>query len=183
MCGPFRPVRKSFLSKVRCLKLPHLIETIAWCKANWPVVIPTGDRIVMGYTLRMTLNTHVSGTDMVESGGIDYCFGDWVTDVCFTGSVTRFTSHVPFRDCLGARVVVDRMTPVAERSRWSLHLVLGVMFHPPFCAGSCPVASPFSILDIPLRRKDKQVITTLCEVSLFPLAAIGKGDVFRPKCH
>src|ERR1700749_246927 len=93
-------------------------------------------------------------------------------------AVAFLTSHVPFRNLLRLNVVVYGMTPVAKRTRGSLHVVGWVERCPPISPVFDEVFPPFLMGHIPLRWVNEVVIADFLEIALLPLAAISQRHVF-----
>ena len=99
------------------------------------------------------------------------------------GSVALLTTHVPFRHRLGLDVVVHRMAAVAKRTRGALHVVGRIAGHPPVGVWCNHVRSPDLIGYVPLRAERVEIIASLGEIALLPLAAVYKGNITLRELH
>ena len=131
------------------------------------------------HPLRVALDADVVGADRIEVGGVDDGVGHRVEDVVAAGAVARLAADVPLGGGLGPDVVVHRMAAVAQRPGGPLHLVHGIVLHPPLGAGPGAVAPPLAVLHVPLGREDVEVVAAAGEVALLPLAAVGVGHLLR----
>ena len=101
--------------------------------------------------------------------------------MAFTRTMAGFAPDVPFGRHLGLDVVVDRVTPITQRSCGALHLIVRVEVSPPVGARFRMIPSPLSVANIPLSGEHKEVIPVSGEVTLLPLAPVRERDVIGPK--
>ncbi len=75
-------------------------------------------------------------------------------------------------------VVIHGMAAVAERSRGALHVVGGVVGHPPVGVIGDEIIAPDLMRDVPLRAEREIIVADFGEVALLPDAAVDQRDVF-----
>ena len=126
----------------------------------------------------MTLNASVAGRDVIHVRRIDNVAACGVCDMVATRTVTPFAADVPLSYLLGVNVIPDRMTAVAKRSRWAVHVVRWVESGPPVASrGRNLIFTPFLVLNLPLHGQREIVVPDFCEVALLPNAAVNKSDL------
>src|SRR6185437_4247413 len=99
-----------------------------------------------------------------------------------TGAMAPFTAHIPLGHLLRVNIVTDRMTAITKRTSGAMHIVRRIEGRPPIAA--CRrhyVLAPFVILNFPLYRQRKIVITDFCEITLLPNASIDERDLVLRK--
>src|SRR5579863_4821863 len=131
----------------------------------------------------MALNAGIDGGNRVEAGGIDDVAAVGALDVIASGSVAALAADVPFGDGLGLDVVVDGMAAVAQRAGGALHVVGGIVGHPPVRVIRNHIGAPDLVRDVPLRAERKIIVADLGEVALLPEAAVNQRDVFFFEFH
>ena len=89
-------------------------------KAYRPVVILTADRITQGLALRVALNAGVRCPNEIEPCWIHDIRAAWIRRMFTSRAVAAFAADIPFGYGFGFDVVIDRVTAVAQRSRWTL---------------------------------------------------------------
>src|SRR5258708_15044566 len=100
-----------------------------------------------------------------------------------TGPMALLTTHIPFRHRFGLNVVIHRMAAVAERARGPLHVVRGVMGHPPVGVWRNHVRAPDLVAYVPLRAERIIIIAPPGEIALLPLAAVARRDIALRQVH
>src|SRR5579863_3238202 len=126
----------------------------------------------------MALNAGIDGGNRVEAGGIDDVAAVGALDVIASGSVAALAADVPFGDGLGLDVVVDGMAAVAQRAGGALHVVGGIVGHPPVRVIRNHIGAPDLVRDVPLRAERKIIVADFGEIALLPKAAVYQRDVF-----
>ena len=116
--------------------------------------------------LRVALNAHVVGLNIIEPRRIDDIFMRRFGDVGRSGAVALFASHIPFCNSSCLNVVVDRMATIAERAGGALHVVIGVESGPPVGTGRDVIRTPDLVVHIPLRPEREVIIAPFRKVPL-----------------
>src|SRR5690349_483044 len=98
----------------------------------------------------MTLNADIVRLNIVQTGGVNDVGSRWTADMVAPRPVALFTANVPLRDRFRLDVVIDGMTAVAERSRWTRRVRLRVELGPPIRAVGDVVSPPYSMSHVPL---------------------------------
>src|ERR1700751_5746481 len=109
-------------------------------------------------SLRMALYAHVARSDVVAVGWIKNVCADGMRHMFAAGTMAAFTAHVPLGNLLGVDVVTDRMAPITQWPRRSLHIVWRVEGHPPIRPLADKIFAPFVIPDFPLNRQGEIVV-------------------------
>jgi len=91
--------------------------------------------------------------------------------------VTTLAAYVPLRYLLVMNVVVDGVTAIARGASGTLHVVRRIERFPPVGSLRYKVRTPYLVLDVPLGRLGKIVITDLREIALLPQAAVDKSNL------
>ena len=151
-------------SSQKSLRLAALME------ADRPVEVsaPRSDSC-SGCPLRVTLDARVVRADEIELRRIDDVRGGGLGDMLAARAVASLAADIPLGDRVGLHVVVDGMAAVAQRSGRPLHVVRGIVRHPPIGIGLHEVRPPDLVGDVPLRRQREVVVADLREVALLPL--------------
>src|SRR5947199_9432358 len=126
----------------------------------------------------MALDARVTGGDGIEAGWINDVAASGTGRVIAAGSVTALASDVPFGHGVGGEVVVHGMAAVAEGAGRALHIVGGIVGHPPIGVVRDEIGTPDLVRNVPLRPQRKIIVTDLRKVTLFPDAAVNESDVF-----
>src|ERR1700722_14943540 len=145
---------------------------------NGPIVILTLDWIGKRLSLRVALNASVTGRYVIHVRRIKDVTACGMRHVFTTGAVAAFAAHIPLSYLLGVNVIANRVAPVAERPRWTVHVVEWIEGSPPVPSGLRHlVLAPFLIDDFPLHRQREIVVADLREVSLFPDAPVDESNL------
>jgi hypothetical protein len=107
------------------LELPKIAKMQAHTIPNGPIVVFAFNRIVERAALRMALDAHVIGIDIVHLRRIDDIATGGMRRVFASRSVAAFTPDVPLRDLFGPDVVIHRMAAIAGWTRRALHIIGG----------------------------------------------------------
>src|SRR5579859_1611199 len=98
--------------------------------------------------------------------------------VLATRTMATFTADIPLGHLLRVDIVTHRMTTVTKRAGGAMHIVRRIEGCPPVAA--CwrhYILAPFVVLNLPLRRQWKIIITGFCEVALLPNAAVNERNL------
>src|SRR5580704_8101899 len=128
----------------------------------------------------MALNATIAGLHIIHSCRIQDVAPRGTLDVVASRTVAFLTANIPFRNLLGADVVVNRMATITRRPGGPLHIIRWIKWHPPVGPICREVGTPHVIGNVPLLWFRKIVLANLGEVTLLPNAAVNERNlIFR----
>src|ERR1700722_8362015 len=127
----------------------------------------------------MALNTGVVASHVVERLGVDDVLLRGMRNVQTAGTMTFFTTDVPFGDMFRLYVVVHGVASIAGRPGGAIKVCWPVERNPPISARLDMIRKPFAFLHVPLRLQGVIVVATLREIALLEPTPVDKGDLIQ----
>ena len=175
--GTVGVVGEALLAGFEFFELPEIFQILTHVETHRPCKIPARDQRLKGLSLRMALDTGIVRAHRIEPRRIDDIRARRARRMRRTWPMTLLTTHVPFRDSPGLRVVIYRMAPIAQGTRRTRRIFTRVDGGPPISSHRYVIGPPNLIHHVPLRTQREVIVADLLKVALLPLAAVGERDV------